>query len=39
MMKTFSLLVDMDNLVGKDFEKGLQSMKRVAEGTTPVAMQ
>jgi uncharacterized protein YndB with AHSA1/START domain len=39
MMKGFSLVMDMDNLVGKDFEKGLQSMKRVAEGTTPVAVQ
>jgi len=32
MGKAFSLLMDMDELVGKDFEKGLEGLKRAAEG-------
>lgn len=32
MGKAFSLLMDMDELVGKDFEKGLEELKRAAEG-------
>jgi len=31
MMKAFSLFVDMDKLVGPDFERGLSNLKRVAE--------
>lgn len=30
-MKGFGLFVSMDQLVGKDFERGLASMKSVAE--------
>jgi dipeptidyl aminopeptidase/acylaminoacyl peptidase len=31
MGKAFSLVMDMDKMVGKDFESGLASMKKVAE--------
>ena len=31
MMKVMCIFMDMDKLVGKDFEKGLESLKRVAE--------
>ena len=31
MMKAFSLFMDMDKMVGNDFEKGLAQMKTVAE--------
>jgi uncharacterized protein YndB with AHSA1/START domain len=31
MSKAFAMFVDMDKLVGRDFEKGLASMKAVAE--------
>jgi uncharacterized protein YndB with AHSA1/START domain len=33
MGKAFSLVMNMDKLVGGDFEKGLASLKRVAEAT------
>ncbi len=33
MSKAFQLVMDMDKLVGGDFEKGLSSMKAVVEGT------
>lgn len=29
--KAFSLFMDMDKMIGKDFEKGLASMKGIAE--------
>jgi hypothetical protein len=32
MMKLFGVFMDMDKLVGKDFEAGLAAMKQVAEG-------
>jgi len=32
MMKVMGVFVDMDQMVGKDFEKGLASLKTVAEG-------
>ena len=31
MMKVMCLFMNMDNMVGKDFEKGLASLKAVAE--------
>ncbi|MFD1811471.1 SRPBCC family protein [Rhodococcus gannanensis] len=31
LMKVFGLVMNMDKIVGKDFEKGLASMKEVAE--------
>jgi hypothetical protein len=31
MSKAFSLVMDMDKMVGPDFEKGLASMKTAAE--------
>jgi hypothetical protein len=31
MSKAFSLVMDMDKMIGGDFEKGLASMKTVAE--------
>jgi len=31
MMKAFGLLMNMDKLIGSDFEKGLASMKTIAE--------
>jgi hypothetical protein len=34
MSKAFSLFVDVDKLVGGDFERGLASMKKVAETAT-----
>jgi hypothetical protein len=33
MGKVFSLFVNMDKMVGSDFEKGLASLKEIAEGT------
>ncbi len=32
VMKAFSLVMNMDKLVGADFEKGLEQMKNVVEG-------
>jgi uncharacterized protein YndB with AHSA1/START domain len=32
MSKAFGVFVDMDKLIGKDFEKGLEQMKGVVEG-------
>ena len=32
MMKVMGVFVDMDKMIGKDFEKGLASLKTVAEG-------
>lgn len=32
MMKLFGVIMNMDKMVGKDFEKGLAAMKSVAEG-------
>ena len=32
MGKAFGLFMDMDQMIGKDFEKGLADMKKVAEG-------
>jgi len=34
MSKAFSLFVNMDKMIGGDFEKGLAQMKSVTEGTT-----
>lgn len=34
MMKAFSLLMNMDKLIGGDFERGLAAMKSIAEGGT-----
>jgi uncharacterized protein YndB with AHSA1/START domain len=34
MSKAFCMFMDMDKLVGRDFEKGLASMKNVAESST-----
>ena len=31
MGKVFGLMMDMDKLIGKDFEKGLAKLKTVAE--------
>ena len=38
MMKAFCLFVDMDKLVGSDFEKGLASMKRLVESQPAAAV-
>jgi len=35
--KMFSLLMNMDRMIGKEFETGLAEMKRVAEAAVPVA--
>ncbi|BAU47334.1 polyketide cyclase [Sulfurifustis variabilis] len=35
--KVLSVFIDMDRMVGKDFEAGLASLKAVAEGTPPRA--
>jgi hypothetical protein len=35
MMKAFGLFMNMDQMIGPDFERGLASMKRVAEQPTP----
>lgn len=35
MSKVFSLLMDCDKMVGRDFEKGLASLKGVAESGVP----
>jgi uncharacterized protein YndB with AHSA1/START domain len=32
MMKVMSVFMDMDSMIGKDFEKGLASLKGLAEG-------
>ena len=32
MQKLFGLFMNMDAMIGKDFEKGLSAIKRVAEG-------
>lgn len=32
MFKAFHLLVNMDKMVGRDFEKGLASLRSVVEG-------
>jgi uncharacterized protein YndB with AHSA1/START domain len=37
MAKAFCMLMDMDKLVGSDFEKGLASMKTVAESSATPA--
>jgi Polyketide cyclase / dehydrase and lipid transport len=37
LSKAFHLVMDMDKLVGKDFEKGLLAMQGEAERTTPGA--
>ena len=33
--KAFGLIVDCDKMIGKDFEKGLASLKTLAEGAAP----
>ena len=33
MSKAFCMFMDMDKLVGSDFEKGLSSMKTIAEAS------
>ena len=35
--KAFSLFMNMDRMIGKEFENGLADMKRVAESAVPVA--
>jgi hypothetical protein len=35
MSKAFHLLMDMDELVGKDFERGLAQLKALAEKSSP----
>jgi uncharacterized protein YndB with AHSA1/START domain len=35
--KTFTLFMNMDRMIGKEFEAGLAEMKRVAESPVPVA--
>jgi uncharacterized protein YndB with AHSA1/START domain len=35
MMKGFTLFMDMDQMVGGDFERGLAALKTVAEGAAP----
>jgi hypothetical protein len=35
LMKAFSLIMDMDKVLGKSFEEGLASLKRVAEAGQP----
>ncbi|ADO72984.1 SRPBCC family protein [Stigmatella aurantiaca] len=35
MGKVFSVFFNMDDLIGKDFEKGLADLKRVSEATGP----
>ena len=35
MSKVFGLLVNCENMVGRDFDKGLSSMKAIAEGPAP----
>ena len=37
MMKAFCLFMDMDEMVGGDFEKGLASMKSIVEAAPPRA--
>lgn len=37
MCRVFGMLFDMDKMVGKDFEKGLNQMKQIVEGTTTPA--
>ena len=37
MSKLFSVFADMDAMIGKDFEAGLQNLKRVSEGGPPTA--
>jgi hypothetical protein len=37
--KAFGLFMNMDKLVGGDFEKGLAQLKSVTEGTTTGALQ
>ena len=37
MGKAFSLVMNMDKMIGKDFEEGLGNLKRVAEAGNPVA--
>ena len=34
IVRVFSLFMNMDKMVGKDFEKGLESMKSIAEAKT-----
>ena len=34
MCRVFGMLFDMDKMVGKDFEKGLNQMKQIVEGTS-----
>jgi hypothetical protein len=34
MLKAFGLFMNMDQMIGPDFERGLASMKRVAEQST-----
>jgi hypothetical protein len=34
MQKTIALFVNLDNLIGRDFEVGLARLKTVAEKTT-----
>jgi hypothetical protein len=35
--KAFSLFMNMDKLVGRDFERGLAALKKLAEGTSAAA--
>jgi len=37
MSKAFSLMCNMDKMIGKDFEKGLASMKSIVESGSPVS--
>ena len=37
MAKAFCLVVDMDSLVGKDFEQGLSNLGRLAQQTPKAA--
>ena len=36
LSKAFCMFIDMDQMVGGDFEKGLAEMKAIAEGAAPV---
>lgn len=39
MGKVMSLFMDMDKMIGKDFEKGLGNLKRLAESAPPAAAE
>ena len=39
MAKAFTMFMDMDKMVGTDFEKGLAEMKKVSEAAAVANMQ